>query len=147
LTPGLTETPALQSITVSGELSGCEGRNVPESGKYTVKEKSTEEWACAQLQSASAEPTTTTGTLTVKWLPLEEGTSKGTLTVPVSETATSGVTGSLKGGPFQTAVPMNASSIFESFTGASMCGIPQGRKAVIKPVRVGYFSTSEVQFH
>ncbi|HEY4428938.1 MAG TPA: fibronectin type III domain-containing protein [Solirubrobacteraceae bacterium] len=147
LTPGLTETPALQSITVSGELSGCEGRNVPESGKYTVKEKSTEEWACAQLQSASAEPTTTTGTLTVKWLPLEEGTSKGTLTVPVSETAISGVTGSLKGGPFQTAVPMNASSIFESFTGASMCGIPQGRKAVIKPVRVGYFSTSEVQFH
>lgn len=147
LSPGITETPAVQSIVVSGELSGCDGPNVPETAKYKVKEMTTEEVACSYLHSASVEPTTTAGTLTVKWQPIEEGTSKGTLTVPVSEEPLAGITGSLKGGPFETAVPIKANSIFEAFNGSSLCGIPQGKKAVIRPVKLGYFSTSEVEFH
>jgi hypothetical protein len=147
LTPGLTETPAVQSITIKGELAGCDGPNVPETGKYTIKEKTTEEVTCSYLQSTTVEPTTTVGALTVKWLPLEEGTSKGTLAMPISEVFFAGIAGSLKaGGPFEQATPIKASSIFESFTGASMCGVPQGKLGTIKPVKVGSFSTSEVEF-
>jgi len=147
MTPGLTETEAVQSITIKGTLSGCEGPNVPESGTYTVKEKTTEPVTCSYLQSSAATPTTTVGTLAVKWLPLEEGTSKGTLTVPVSEVSLVGISGSLKGGPFEAATPIKAASIFESFTGASMCGVPQGPKHIVKAVKAGTFSTSEVALH
>ncbi|MHB8234018.1 MAG: hypothetical protein ACYDHT_05120 [Solirubrobacteraceae bacterium] len=145
LNPGLTETPTVQSIVISGELSGCEGPDVPESAKYTVKEKTTEEVTCSYLQSASTEPTTTAGALTVKWLPPEEGTSKGTLEVPVSETALVGIKGSLKGGPIEATTQVEAPWIDEAFTGVSTCGIPQGHKAVVKPVKGGTFTTGEVE--
>jgi len=147
LTPGLTEVPAVQKITVKGTLSGCHGPNTPESGTYSVTEQTTEPVTCSYLTSASTTPTTTTGKLSVKWLPSEEGTSKGTLTVPVSEASLSGISGSLKGGPFEASTPVKASSIFETFTGASLCGVPQGKKLVEKPVKAGTFSTSEVELH
>ena len=146
LTPGLTETPAVQTITVSGELSGCEGPNVPETGKYVDHLKTTEEVTCSALSSTSIEPTTISTGFTVKWLPLEEGSSKGTLVMPLSEVSLTGISGTLKGGPLEASTPMKASSIAESFTGASLCGVPQGKLQVVKPVKVGTFSTSEVEF-
>jgi len=147
LSPGLTETPAVQSIVVKGVLSGCHGPTTPESGTFTVKEKTTEPVSCSYLQSASVTPTTTAGALAVKWLPAEEGSSKGTLAFPVSETGIAGLAGSLKGGPFETAVPVKAASVSESFTGAQYCGVPQGAKGVVKPVKAGSFSTGEVELH
>ena len=101
---------------------------------------------CSALSSASLEPTTKSTGFSVKWLPLEEGTSKGTLIVPLSEVSLTGISGTLKGGPFETTTPIKAASISESFTGASLCGIPQGKLQVVKPVKVGTFSTSEVEF-
>jgi hypothetical protein len=145
LTPGLTETPNVQTMTVSGELSGCAGPG-PESGKYVDHLTSTEPMTCSALSSASVAPTTKSTSFTVKWLPLEEGTSKGTLTVPLSEVPMTGISGTLSGGPFAAATPMKASSIAESFTGASNCGLPQGKLKIVKPVKAGTFSTSEVEF-
>jgi len=84
--------------------------------------------------------------LSVKWLPIEEGSSKGLLVMPLSEAPLTGLSGSISGGPFSTATPIKAASVFESFTGASICGVPQGKKAIIKPVKTGTFSTSEVEF-
>jgi hypothetical protein len=146
LTPGLTETPHIQTITVSGELSECSGPAVPESGTYVDHLTTTKEMTCSALSSASIEPTSKSTSFTVKWLPLEEGTSKGTLTVPLSEVPMTGISGTLKGGPFEASTPIKAASIAESFTGASTCGQPQGKLKVIKPVKVGTFSTSEVEF-
>lgn len=146
LTPGLTETPSVQTITVSGELSECSGPSAPDAGKYVDHLTTTEEVTCSALSSASIEPTTKSTSFTVKWLPLEEGTSKGTLTVPLSETPMNGISGTLKGGPFEASTPIKAASIWESFTGASTCGQPQGKRQIIKPVRAGTFSTSEVEF-
>ncbi|TMK27117.1 MAG: hypothetical protein E6G62_00775 [Actinobacteria bacterium] len=146
LTPGLTETPQVQTITVSGELSGCSGPVVPELGKYVDHLTTTEEVTCSALSSASVEPTTTSTGFKVKWLPLEEGTSKGTLTVPLSEAALTGISGTLTGGPFDTSTPIKAALIVESFKGASMCGQPQGKLQIVKPVKAGTFSTSEVEF-
>ena len=99
---------------------------------------------CSALSSASTKPTTKSTSFTVNWV--EEGTSKGTLTVPLSEVPMTGISGTLKGGPFEAATPIKAASIAESFTGASTCGVPQGKHPVIKPVKVGTFSTSEVEF-
>ncbi len=147
MTPGLTETPAVQSISIKGTLAGCHGPNTPESGTYTVTEKTTEPVTCSYLQSSSTLPTTTAGKLSVKWLPHEEGTSKGTLTVPVSEVSLVGISGSLKGGPFEATTPINAQSISETYAGAALCGVPQGPKNVVKAVKAGTFDTSEVELH
>ncbi len=147
LTPGLTEKPAIQAVTVTGQLSGCSGPNVPESGSYVDHLKTTEALTCSALTSSSTEPTKSAGTgLSITWSE-NEGVSKGTLLMPVSESSLTGVSGSLKaGGPFGSATPIKASTITESFTGASMCGVPQGKLKVEKPVKLGTFTTSEVEF-
>jgi len=143
LSPGLTETPAVQKMTISGELAGCEGPAVPESGKYTAKDVTTEAVTCATLSGATLEGTASKS-FSVIWN--EEGGSKGSLVLPLSEAPLTGMTGSLSGGPFETATSFKATSVSESFTGASTCGVPQGKKGIVKPVKVGAFSTSEVEF-
>jgi hypothetical protein len=146
LSPGLTETPAVQTITISGTLAGCAGPSAPEAGKFVDHLTSLEAMTCQALSSASLEPTTKSTSFTVKWQPLEEGTSKGTLVVPLSEVPMTGISGTLKGGPLEVSTPIKAASIAESFTGASICGQPQGKRQVVKPVKAGTFSTSEVEF-
>jgi hypothetical protein len=85
--------------------------------------KTTEEVTRSALSSTSTEPTTKSTSSTVTWV--EEGTSKGTLTVPLSEVSLTGISGTLKGGPLETSTPIKAASIAESFTGASTCGQPR----------------------
>jgi hypothetical protein len=142
LSPGLSETPHIETIKITGALSGCEGPNVPESGSYTLKEKTTEAVTCSYLQEATTTPTTTSGKLVITWSE-KEGTSTGTMTAPVSEAALTGVEGTLSGGPFGSSTPIKAGSIYESFPA---CGVPEGKKGKIKPIKSGYFSTSEVEF-
>jgi hypothetical protein len=146
LSPGLTETPAVQKVTISGELSGCDGPNVPETGKYTAHETTTEAVACPQLSSASIEPEAIPVSFAIKWLPLEEGTSKGKLFMPVSETPMTGMSGTITGGPFSSSTPIKAAFVGELFKGAALCGVPQGKLQVVKPVKSGTFTTSEVEF-
>ena len=145
LSPGLTETPAVQKMTVKGALSGCEGPFGPESGSYTAHLLTTEAVSCSVLSSASLEPNTTGVSLTVKWLPLEEGTSKGRLIMPLSEVyELSSATGTLEGGPYSKPTPLKAASVFETFKGASTCGQPN-KKGVVVPVKSGTFSTTELE--
>jgi len=145
LSPGLTETPAIQSMTVGGELSGCNGPLDFESGKYTAHLLTTEAVTCSALSSASLEGTKAKS-LSVKWLPLESGTSKGSLVLPLSEAPLTGMTGTMIGGPFASATSFKAEAVSESFKGAALCGVPQGKLQTIKPVKAGVFSTSEVEF-
>ena len=145
LSPGLTETPAIQSMTVSGELSGCTGPLDFEAGKYTAHLVTTEEVTCSALSSASLEGTKAKS-LSVKWLPLESGTSKGSLVLPLSETPLTGMTGTVSGGPFTSVTRFKADAVSESFKGAALCGVPQGKLQTIRPVKAGVFSTSEVEF-
>jgi len=145
LSPGLNETPAVQTMTVKGELKECEGPLGPEGATYTAKLKTTEAVTCSVLAGATLEGTAAVS-LAVKWLPAEEGSSKGSLVMPLSEAPLAGVTGTLSGGPFAAATNFKSSSVFESFTGGSTCGVPQGKKGVVKIVKAGTFSTSEVEF-
>jgi hypothetical protein len=145
LSPGLSLTPAYQTITVKGELTGCEGPLGFESGKYTAHLKTTELVECSVLESTSLEPVTEAVSLAVKWAPAEEGSSKGSLVLPLSEVPMTGMTGTLSGGPITAPTNITATSVAESFTGASTCGKAVGKKAA-KPVKSGTFATTEVTF-
>jgi hypothetical protein len=145
LSPGLSETPSVQTMTIKGDLSGCAGPRGFESGKYVDHLKTTEEVTCSVLQSTSIEPITAAVSFSVKWAPAEEGSSKGTMILPLSEVSLTGLTGSVSGGPFATPSTIKATSVAEAFTGASTCGKAVGKKAA-KPVKKGEFTTSEVEF-
>ena len=142
LSPGLTEKPAVQKVTVKGTLSECEGG--PESGTYTVKFTTTGAVTCGLL-AGTEEVTTKAAPLSIKWLPTEEGKSTGTVTFPIGEGVLAAMTGTVSGGPFGAETPLQASSVIESFTGGTSCGEKVGKKAA-KPVTSGSFSTTAVEF-
>ncbi|MHB8235611.1 MAG: fibronectin type III domain-containing protein, partial [Solirubrobacteraceae bacterium] len=146
LTPGLSETPQVQAITVKGQLSECDGPLGFESATFVDRLTTTEEVTCSVLASASAEPTTAPVSLSVKWLPSEAGSSKGSLLMPLSEVAATGLSGTLEHGPFSAPTPVHTGWVAESFTGAASCGQPSGKKAIVKLVKAGAFSTGEVEF-
>ena len=145
LSPGLSTTPHFQNVTIKGQFKECSGALGMESGTYTEHLKSTEEMTCSVLQSASLEPTTEAGSLSVKWAPAEAGKSTGSLIIPISETPLTGLTGTLTGGPFATPTSVKAGTVSESFTGGPSCGVAEGKKKA-KAVKTGTFSTSEVEF-
>lgn len=142
LTPGLTETPAVQTVSVKGTLTECSGG--PESGTYTEKFTTTGPVTCEVLTGKEL-VTPATGTVTFKWLPIEEGTSKGTLVFPLGEGVLGGLSGSVSGGPIKGTQPVASPYVAESFTGASTCGVPS-KLGKVKPVRAGTFSTGGVTF-
>jgi hypothetical protein len=144
LSPGLTEAPHVQSITVKGELKECGGPLDLESGSYVDHLTTSEEVTCSILTSASIEPVTTGLSLSVKWSPGEAGGSNGSLVLPLSEVAFTGLSGTLEGGPFATPTNVTAASVAESFAGGSTCGQAMGKKTA-KAVKKGTFSTSEVE--
>lgn len=144
LSPGLSETPSVQAMTIKGTLAGCDGKLAPgEGASYVAHLTTTEEVTCSTLQSISAEPTTTPVSLTVKWLPKGSGTSHGALVLPLTELGVS-LRGTLEGGPFAAAQNLFASSLSESFTGGPECGVPPA-KGKAKPVKSGTFATSSVE--
>ncbi len=117
LSPGLSETPHVQTITIKGELGECDGSAGVESATYVDHLKTTEEVTCSVLGSLSSEPTTEPVSLSFKWAPHELGTSHGTLVVPITEAATAALTGTLEGGPFSAPEALTGGEIYESFTG------------------------------
>jgi len=145
LAPGVSETPHTQKLTVTGELGGCEGPLGFESATYVERLKTTEEVTCSVLTNTSIAPNTAAVSLTVKWSPSEEGTSTGSLILPLSEVSLTGLTGTLEGGPFASPASVTAASVWESFTGGSTCGQTVGKKKA-KPVKAGAYTTSEVEF-
>ncbi len=143
LSPGLSETPQVQDITIKGTLSGCDGPAEPTGATYVAHLKTTEEVTCSTLSSISAEPTTTSVSLVVKWSPKGTGNSHGALVVPLTEVGTT-LEGTLEGGPFAGPASVFASSLSEGFTGGPTCGVPPA-KGKAKPVKSGTFATSAVE--
>jgi hypothetical protein len=144
LSPGLTETPHVQNITIKGTLGECDGSAGVESATYVDDLTTTEEVTCSALQSYSTEPTTVPVSLSFKWVPHELGTSHGTLVVPITEASTVALEGALEGGPFSAPEPITAGAIYESFTGGATCGVAQGHKKA-KAVKSGTFSGTAVE--
>jgi hypothetical protein len=143
LSPGLSETPQVQDITIKGTLAGCDGPAEPTGATYVAHLKTTEEVTCSTLSSLSAEPTTTSVSLVVKWSPKGAGNSHGTLVMPLTEAGGS-FEGVVDGGPFAGVHGLFASALSESFTGGASCGVPPA-KGKAKPVKSGAFATSAVE--
>lgn len=144
LSPGLTDTPHVQNITIKGQLSGCDGPAEPTGGTYLAHLKTTEEVTCSVLASISSEPTTTSTSLSVKWSPKSSGTSHGTFLVPLTEVG-GALTGTLEGGgPFTAPQSISAASLSEGFLGGPTCGQPPA-KGSAKPVKSGTFTTTAVE--
>ncbi len=144
LSPGLTETPQVQSITIKGTLGSCDGASGVESASYVAHLKTAEEVTCSALQSYASEPTTVPVSLSVKWAPHELGTSHGTLAVPITEASAAPLTGSLEGGPFAAPEPIIGGEIFETFEGGYACGLSEGKRKA-KPVKKGSFSGTTLE--
>ncbi len=132
LSPGLEEVAHVQNITIKGTLSGCSGSTVT-GGTYVAHLKTTHEVTCTALSSAG-EPTT--GTIVIKWSPKSQGTSHGTLTLPLAAGAVT-MSGKLEGGPFEKLGLYDPVS--QAFSGA--CG--GGKKA--KKVKDGTLSGSDLR--
>jgi hypothetical protein len=143
LSPGITEAPHVQSITITGKLKGCDGPAEPTEGTYVAHLTTTEEVTCLALGSLSLEPTTTSVSFAVKWSPKSAGSSHGTFLMPLTEAGGS-LEGALEGGPFPLPQKIFAASLAESFTGGPTCGVAP-TKGKAKPVKSGTFTTSAVE--
>jgi hypothetical protein len=138
LSPGLTETPHVQTITIKGALAGCEGPQEPESGSYVAHLTTTEEVTCATLSSIAATPTTTSTSLVVKWAPTGLANSHGSLVMPLTEVPGVPLEGKLEGGTLTEPLSITSGTVSESYTGGATCGLPNGKKAA-KAVTKGTF--------
>jgi hypothetical protein len=127
LSPGLSNTPQIQNVTVKGTLSNCSGEeSTATSGKYVAHLKTTEATTCAALASAAA----TEGTIVIKWSPKGAGNSMGTFSMPITELPTT-VSGLVEKGPFEG--DTIGGSVTQSYTGGPTCGIaPEGKKKAKK---------------
>src|SRR6185312_12799662 len=53
LSPGLTETPAVQNVQIKGELTGCTGEGAKESYKFQIHAKTAEAVTCSALTTGA----------------------------------------------------------------------------------------------
>jgi YVTN family beta-propeller protein len=135
LKPGLTNTPAGQTMTVKGTLTGCSGEPFT-SAKYVAKLTTTSPVGCSVLRNPGA----ASGTASVTWTPgTKPKTSSGSFSLSLAEEqAGTSLTGSLTKGPF---TPLTlVGTVTESYTDAATCGVPQGKKGALKAVKKGTFS-------
>ena len=144
LSPGLTDSPSIQSITVKGRLTGCEGVNDATEASYLAHLTTAEAVSCAALASTPGEATAPVS-LAVKWVPAELGKSIGALSMPITESAPVTLGGVLEGGPLAKPLGITGGTVWESFKGAVSCGVAAPHKTVPVPVKSGTFAGSALE--
>jgi hypothetical protein len=139
LSPGLTNTPQIQTMKVSGTLTGCAGKPFTEA-KYTATLTTAAPVSCAVLTGAG-EPAS--GAAKYGWTPKVKG-STGTLSMLLTESPKSAFSGEVTSGSYS---PLALSgTATEGYTGGVTCGQKIGKKAP-KPVVKATFSGSAVNFN
>lgn len=116
LSPGLTNSPKVQTVKVKGSLSGCTGQVT--SAKFKANLKTAEPVTCAALSGAGV---AATGAISMTWLPRFSGGSEGTLNIPLTEAPEASFGGFLKEGRFPNQTLTGTLS--EAFTGSKECGV------------------------
>ena len=138
LSPGLTNTPAVQTMKLKGTLTGCAGEPFTEV-KYTATLKTAGPVSCSVLKGPGE---TATGASKYKWTPKAKA-STGTLGMLLTETPAVALSGEVGAGSYS---PLTLSEkVTEAYTGGATCGQPVGKKAA-KAVKKGTFSGSTVSF-
>ncbi len=137
LTPGLTDTAAVQTIKIKGTLTGCTGAPA---AKYTATVKTAGPVSCSVLATAG-EPVTATAKYV--WTPKAKG-STGTLSMPfLTETPGISFSGEAATGSYS---PLTfTGTATQSYADAATCGLP-GKLGAVKPVKKGTLSGSAVNF-
>jgi len=139
LSPGLRDTAAVQTMRIKGTLTGCAGE--PFTGaKYTATLKTAGPVSCSVLTGAGE---SATGVAKYNWTPKAK-TSTGTLSMPLTETPDIAFSGEVTTGPNSPLTLTGTAT--EKYTGAALCGVPQGKLGVVKVVKKGTFSGSAVSF-
>ena len=134
LSPGLTNTAAVQTMKIKGTLSGCTGEPFT-SVAYKATLKTTGMVGCPVLKGTGE---LASGAASFKWTPkTKPSKTTGTLGMLLTETPSAALSGELTAGPFSPLTLSGKTSI--TFTGGSTCG---GTKAVTK----GTFTSTTVAF-
>lgn len=138
LSPGLSESPHVQNVTIKGALSECSGEEVT-GATYVAHLKTTEAVTCSALTGAGAAEEE--GTIVVKWSPKGQGNSKGSFSMPLTE-APVAIGGALESGPFSG--DSLAGTVSQNYTGGPTCGVAPEGKRKAKKVSKGSFTGSPV---
>jgi hypothetical protein len=136
LSPGLTDTAHVQTLKIKGTLTGCSGDSFKEAS-YTATLKTTGAVSCSVLTGVG-EPAS--GSAKFKWTPHAKP-STGTLSLPLTETSGSALSGAVEAGTYSR-LPLSG-TVSETFTGGTKCGQPEGTKKA-KGVKKGAFTGSTV---
>ena len=138
LSPGLTDTPAVQTMKVKGTLTGCMGTPFTRAS-YSATLTTAGPVSCSVLTTAG-EPAV--GAARYKWSPKAKA-STGTLSMPLTETPDIAFSGEVTSGSY---APLTLTGfVTESFAGGAACGERVGAKAA-KAVKKGTFSQAAVSF-
>ena len=131
LSPGLTATPAVQTIKVKGTLKGCTGKPFTEA-KYSATLKTVGPVSCSVLKATGE---TTAGAAKYSWVP-QAKPSSGTLSLLLTEMPGATFSGEVASGSYS---PLKLSgAVSESYAGAATCST--------KKVKSGTFTGSAVIF-
>ncbi len=134
LSPGLRDTATAQTMKIKGTLTGCADEPFT-TVTYTATLKTAGPVSCSELKTVGE---TATGAATYNWTPKAK-TSKGTLSMPLTETPDIAFSGDLTTGSYSSLTPTGMAT--ESYTGGATCGERIGRKAA-EAVKKGTFSGS-----
>jgi hypothetical protein len=141
LSPGLTQTPTVQTARLKGTLTGCSGGGFTE-GRFSAVLTSTGPTGCAILSSAGGQPAS--GTLEVTWRPKAKGgKSLGSLQVSLGQASEFPLDGMIEGGMFAPASIFG--TIAETYTNAPQCGVRVNER--VKPVKTATLTTSPVELY
>jgi hypothetical protein len=138
LSPGLTNTAAVQTMKIKGTLTGCAGEPFTET-KYTATLKTAGPVSCSVLKAAGE---AATGAVKYRWTPSAK-ISIGVLTMLLTETPGVAFSGEVASGSHSPLTPSGRAT--ESYLSGATCGDKVGKKAA-KAVKRGTFTGSEVGF-
>jgi hypothetical protein len=118
LSPGLSESAAVQNIQVKGEFTGCTGTEAKESYKFQIHAKTAEAVTCSALTSGALSGAESTILIKAPG----EGNSSGSVSLSLVEGAGAFSSGPLAGGAFNEGTA--SGSLTQSYTGGAGCGKP-----------------------
>ena len=123
LAPGLSATPAVQTVKIKGTLAGCTSEPFTET-KYSATLKTPGPVSCSVLKATGE---TATGSAKYKWTPSAKA-SKGTLAMLLTETPGAAFSGEVTSGTY--APLMLSGTATESYNGAATCSTTTVKKGV-----------------
>jgi hypothetical protein len=140
LSPGLTDTAAVQTVKVKGTLTDCTGEPFTEVS-YKATLTTAHAVSCSVLSEAGE---AASGSAKFKWTPkAKPASATGALSLVLSEEPSVAFSGETTAGSFS---PLTlAGSVSETYEGAAKCGVAEGKKKV-KAVKKGTFTGTTVAF-